>query len=161
MDVDLSGVDLLSLSAHKCYGPKGVGALYVSGGVRKAPLEPLLYGGGQEGGLRPGTLNVPGIVGFGRACEIAAEEGPIESRRVGRLRDWLESLVLEAVEDVHPGPGLGPAVALGAAGAEDLLGAGGDIGGVGRDRAGLLAQPVVADGRLAEDDPGSALAIAR
>jgi len=101
MDVDLSGVDLLSLSAHKCYGPKGVGALYVSGGVRKAPLEPLLYGGGQEGGLRPGTLNVPGIVGFGRACEIAAEEGPIESRRVGRLRDWLESLVLEAVEDVH------------------------------------------------------------
>src|SRR6266571_1402184 len=79
IDVGPWGVDLLSLSAHKCYGPKGVGALYVRGGARSAPLEPLVFGGGQEAGLRSGTLNVPGIVGFGRACQIACEEVVLDS----------------------------------------------------------------------------------
>ncbi len=101
IDVNLWGVDLLSLSAHKCYGPKGIGALYVRGGVRSAPLEPLVFGGGQEAGLRPGTLNVPGIVGFGKACEIARVEMPAESRRIGQLRDWFEKLVLDRVQDVN------------------------------------------------------------
>ncbi len=101
IDVGPWGVDLLSLSGHKCYGPKGVGALYVRGGTRSAPLEPLVFGGGQEAGLRSGTLNVPGIVGFGRACEIAQEEMSRESVRIGLLRDWFEKLVLDAVRDVQ------------------------------------------------------------
>lgn len=101
IDVGQWGVDLLSLSGHKCYGPKGIGALYVRGGSRSAPLEPLLFGGGQEAGLRPGTLNVPGVVGFGKACEIARVEMPAESRRIGQLRDWFEKLVLERVQDVN------------------------------------------------------------
>ncbi len=101
IDVRSWGVDLLSLSGHKCYGPKGVGALYVRGGARSAPLEPLVFGGGQESGLRSGTLNVPGIVGFGRACEIARDEMAKESARIGRLRDWFEKLVLETVQDLQ------------------------------------------------------------
>jgi len=101
IDVGPWGVDLLSLSAHKCYGPKGVGALYVRGGARSAPLEPLVFGGGQEAGLRSGTLNVPGIVGFGRACQIACEEVVVESVRIGRLRNWFERLVLDSVSRVQ------------------------------------------------------------
>lgn len=100
IDVRTWGVDLLSLSGHKCYGPKGVGALYVRGGARSAPLEPLVFGGGQEAGLRSGTLNVPGIVGFGRACEIAQVETSRESVRLGRLRDWFEKRVQSGVEGV-------------------------------------------------------------
>jgi cysteine desulfurase len=101
IDVGSLGVDLLSLSGHKCYGPKGIGALYVRGGVRTAPLEPLAYGGGQEHEKRPGTLNVPGIVGFGRATQIANQEGAIETERIRRLRDWFESRVLEGVPGAH------------------------------------------------------------
>lgn len=101
VDVVQWDVDSMSLSAHKCYGPKGVGALYLNGGPRRASLEPLLFGGGQEAGLRPGTLNVPGIVGFGKACDIVVEGLSVESRRVGRLRDWLESLLLGGLEGVH------------------------------------------------------------
>ena len=67
-------VDLLSISAHKLYGPKGVGALYVRNGLRAHSMEPLQYGGGQEHGLRSGTSNVPGIVGFGEACRICLTE---------------------------------------------------------------------------------------
>ena len=100
IDVGSWGVDLLSLSGHKCYGPKGVGALHVRGGARSAPLEPLVFGGGQEGGLRSGTLNVPGIVGFGKACEIAREEMGRESVRIGRLRDWFERIVQSGVDGV-------------------------------------------------------------
>jgi len=88
-DVDELGVDLLSLSAHKMYGPKGAGALYVR---KKSPairLEPLLHGGGHERGYRSGTLNVPGIVGFGAAAEIAASEMAKESARVAALRNRL------------------------------------------------------------------------
>jgi cysteine desulfurase len=86
-DVDELGVDLASLTAHKIYGPKGVGALYVR---RKAvALAAQLDGGGQERGMRSGTLNVPGIAGFGRAAEIARAEMAGESLRVGMLRDRL------------------------------------------------------------------------
>ncbi|HJN46246.1 MAG: IscS subfamily cysteine desulfurase [Acidobacteria bacterium] len=86
IDVEADGIDLLSLTAHKLYGPKGVGALFVRRGVAVAPL---LDGGGQEAGLRSGTLNVPAIVGFGRAAAICAEEMPREAARISRLRDRL------------------------------------------------------------------------
>ena len=86
-DVEALGVDLASITAHKIYGPKGVGALYVRRrGVRIAAE---IDGGGHERGMRSGTLNVPGIVGFGRAAEIAREEMASESARVGALRDRL------------------------------------------------------------------------
>jgi len=89
------GVDLASLSAHKIYGPKGVGALIVR--RRKPPIEvaPILHGGRHEQGLRSGTLNVPGIVGFGKAAELCGQELEAESRRLGRLRDDLLSRLRE------------------------------------------------------------------
>jgi cysteine desulfurase len=86
VDVAAGGVDALSLTAHKIYGPKGVGALYLR---HRTPIEPLLVGGGHERGLRAGTLNVPGIVGLGRACEICREEMAAEAERVRGLRDRL------------------------------------------------------------------------
>jgi cysteine desulfurase len=90
-----SAVDLLSLTAHKIYGPKGIGALYVRGGARPL-IEPLTFGGGQERGLRPGTLATHQIVGFGLACELAARERHTENERLTGLRErlWhaLESL---------------------------------------------------------------------
>lgn len=84
------GVDLASFSAHKVYGPKGVGALFVRRGVERR-LRALVHGGGQERGLRGGTLNVPAIVGFGRACEVAGEALDVESARARVLRDRLWS----------------------------------------------------------------------
>ena len=86
IDVEGDGIDLLSLTAHKLYGPKGVGALFIRHGVAVAPL---VDGGGHEGGLRSGTLNVPAIVGFGRAAAICADEMPGEAARLSRLRDRL------------------------------------------------------------------------
>ena len=86
IDVATDGIDLLSLTAHKLYGPKGVGALFVRRGVAVAPL---VDGGGHEDGLRSGTLNVPAIVGFGRAAAICADEMASEARRLRRLRDRL------------------------------------------------------------------------
>ncbi len=94
IDVSAWDVDLLSLSGHKGYGPKGIGALFVRGGIRLAPIEPLFYGGGQEHELRPGTLNVPGIVGLGCACEIVRSDLTAESLRVARLRDRLEQRII-------------------------------------------------------------------
>jgi cysteine desulfurase NifS len=91
LDVEALGVDLLSLSGHKIHGPKGVGALYVRRGVH---LEPVVHGGGQEGGLRGGTENVVGIVGFGRAADLSVKRLP-EMERVAGLRDALETAVLE------------------------------------------------------------------
>src|SRR5579883_2964519 len=73
LDVERDGIDLASLSAHKLYGPKGIGALYVRSKGPRVRLTPLIDGGGHERGLRSGTLNVPGIVGLGRACEVSAE----------------------------------------------------------------------------------------
>lgn len=95
LDVGAIGADLMSLSAHKCYGPKGVGALY----VRRKPrvrLTPILDGGGHERGMRSGTLNTPGAVGFGVACEIATDEIPAESARLLELREHLRKGLLEA-----------------------------------------------------------------
>lgn len=86
IDVKEMNIDLLSLAAHKFYGPKGVGALYIRKGIK---LENLIHGGGQEKGKRASTENVPGIVGLGKAIELAYEEMPIESERVTALRDKL------------------------------------------------------------------------
>ncbi len=91
--------DLVSLTAHKLYGPKGVGALY----VRRKPrvrLEAQMDGGGHERGLRSGTLNVPSIVGFGKACEIAMKEMTEESARIARQRDHLENALMKALPHV-------------------------------------------------------------
>lgn len=90
-DVEAMSVDLASISAHKMYGPKGVGALYVRQHRPRVRLVPELAGGGQEGGRRPGTLNVAGIVGLGAAAELAQREAVDEARRVAALRDRLRS----------------------------------------------------------------------
>ena len=84
VDVERLQVDLMSFSAHKIYGPKGIGALYVRRRSPRVRLEPLIDGGGQEGGLRSGTLNVPGIVGFARALELCLDEMPSEPARLSR-----------------------------------------------------------------------------
>jgi cysteine desulfurase len=86
IDVQDGGIDLLSISSNDLYGPKGVGALYVKKGVR---IEPLFQGGGQERGIRSGTENIPGIVGFGKAAETAQKEMPTESKREAKMRDKL------------------------------------------------------------------------
>lgn len=88
IEVDSWNVDLLSLSAHKAYGPKGIGALYVRR-ERRSQMRPIMFGGGQEGGLRPGTLATPLCVGFGAACKILSDEREIEIERTRRLRDRL------------------------------------------------------------------------
>lgn len=93
VDVQEWGVDLLSFSAHKMYGPKGIGALYLRGGAYAFPIEPILYGGGQEKGLRSGTLNVPAIIGFGEASRICAEQLTAEQMRIAALRDAFEELI--------------------------------------------------------------------
>ncbi len=93
--------DLVSMTAHKMYGPKGVGALYVRRRDRKVELEPLIDGGGHERGLRSGTLNVPGIVGFGKAAEIARTGMPAESERLRSLRDRLLEKLRARVPDLH------------------------------------------------------------
>ncbi|HKA25511.1 MAG TPA: IscS subfamily cysteine desulfurase [Candidatus Eisenbacteria bacterium] len=100
-DVREAGVDLLAVSSHKLYGPKGVGALYVRSGAPRIRLEAQMDGGGHERGFRSGTLNVPGIVGFGVACEIAAAEMAAESKRVLGLRERLRQGILSRVEGVQ------------------------------------------------------------
>jgi cysteine desulfurase len=109
VDVERLQVDLMSFSAHKIYGPKGVGALYVR---RRAPyvrLEPIIDGGGQEAGLRSGTLNVPGIVGFARAVRLCREEMSTEQQRLRALRDRLyEGLAAALPEVALNGPALRP-----------------------------------------------------
>lgn len=96
VNVQKLGVDLLSLSAHKFYGPKGVGLLYVRRQKPPLRLEPLLHGGGQEGGLRSGTLNVPGIVGMAKALELSVANLEEESKRQAALCDRLREKLLEA-----------------------------------------------------------------
>jgi cysteine desulfurase len=98
LSVDDWGVDMLSLGSHKIGGPKGIGALYIRKGVR---IEPLLYGGGQERGLRPSTLNTPAIVGFGAAAYLAAKEVKAESERLTRLRDDCWHRIREEIGEVE------------------------------------------------------------
>ncbi len=94
--VNKLGVDLLSMSAHKIYGPKGIGALYVRQGT---PLRPLLYGGGQQGGLRSGTYNVAGIVGFSKAVELLKQEKS-KNKSIKRLRDYLISRIRKKIPSI-------------------------------------------------------------
>lgn len=101
LNVEDLHIDLLSLSAHKFYGPKGVGALYVRRRNPTVRLEPVLHGGGQERGMRSGTLNVPGIVGLGEAAQVAREKLPEEMKRLAGFRDHFEARVLERLEDVQ------------------------------------------------------------
>ncbi|HEX4797079.1 MAG TPA: cysteine desulfurase family protein [Humisphaera sp.] len=97
VDVEADGIDLLSLSAHKIYGPKGVGALYVRKKNPRVRLSPLLDGGGHERGMRSGTLNVPGIVGLGLACEVARQDMASDRQRLAALRDRLQSALSQIV----------------------------------------------------------------
>ena len=92
MNVEKMNIDLLSFSGHKMYGPKGIGALYVRGLRPRIKPDPIFYGGGQERNIRPGTLNVPGIVGFGKAMEIAVKEMSAENKR---FREWSDLMLKE------------------------------------------------------------------
>lgn len=98
VDVKAMNVDMLSLSSHKLYGPKGIGALYIKKGVR---LEPIIHGGGHERGLRPGTENVPAIVGLGKACEISEKNLDKDMEHLKKLRDKLIDSVLEQNEEAY------------------------------------------------------------
>jgi cysteine desulfurase len=98
VDVDALGVDLLSISAHKLYGPKGIGALYVRRGTR---IVPFLHGGGQERGLRASTENTPGIVGFGKAAELAGKGAEGEASHLTSLREWLIQTLLARIPQLH------------------------------------------------------------
>lgn len=98
VDVQGLGIDLLSMSAHKFYGPKGVGALYVRSGVR---IGNLIYGGAQEKGLRAGTENIPGIIGMGKAIEMAVQKMEISSVRIRTLRDALENEIVNTLPGVR------------------------------------------------------------
>jgi cysteine desulfurase len=110
INVSQWGVDLLSVSAHKAYGPKGVGALFVREKRKAEILAPLCYGGGQESGLRPGTLAVPNIVGFGAACELASQRLAADSSRLHSLRrdlvDRLRKCCPDLVVHGHPAESL-------------------------------------------------------
>lgn len=94
VDVKEFGVDMITFSSHKIYGPKGAGLLYINKNS-KPDITPILTGGGQEKGVRPGTLNVPAIVGFGKACELCTKEMEADSNRLSKLRSQLESEIAE------------------------------------------------------------------
>ncbi|HNR15429.1 MAG TPA: IscS subfamily cysteine desulfurase [Chitinophagaceae bacterium] len=98
VDVNKDGIDLMAFTAHKMYGPKGVGALYVRRKNPRVKVTAQIDGGGHERGMRSGTLNVPGIVGFGKACEICRNEMEEETKRVVKLRDKLENALLQIEE---------------------------------------------------------------
>src|SRR6202000_2053070 len=98
VDVQAMNIDLLSLSGHKIYGPKGVGGLYVRRRNPRVQLAEQINGGGHERGMRSGTLNVPGIVGLGKACEICGEEMQSEAKRQIELRDYLRKKLETALD---------------------------------------------------------------
>src|ERR1700677_1698661 len=101
VDVEKAGVDLASITAHKIYGPKGIGAIYARSKGPRVRLTPQMDGGGHERGMRSGTLNVPGIVGLGAACEIARTEMETEAKREQELRDYLRNKFEKALDYVH------------------------------------------------------------
>jgi len=101
IDVEKMGIDILSISGHKLYGPKGIGALFVRRSNPRVRLAPVVHGGGHERGLRSGTLNVPAIVGLGRAAEIALSEMETEAKRVADLRDRLFKGITKELDEVY------------------------------------------------------------
>jgi cysteine desulfurase len=101
VNVQTDNIDVMSLTAHKIYGPKGVGALYVRRRNPRVQISEQINGGGHERGMRSGTLNVPGIVGLGAACEIAGAEMKVEAERLQELRDYLKAKFEKALDYVH------------------------------------------------------------
>ncbi|OGX06381.1 MAG: IscS subfamily cysteine desulfurase [Omnitrophica bacterium RIFCSPLOWO2_12_FULL_50_11] len=101
VDVGMMNMHLVSISAHKMYGPKGIGALYVRSRKPRVRISPLIHGGGHEHGLRSGTLNVPAIVGFGKAAEVSAQVMEEESKRLLRLRGRLRKGISEKLDEVY------------------------------------------------------------
>jgi cysteine desulfurase len=101
VDVDAMRIDLLSMSAHKLYGPKGCGALFVRGRDPRVRLTPMMDGGGQERGLRSGTVNVPGVVGLGAACRLASEDMAAESARILGLRERLRRRLEDELDEIR------------------------------------------------------------
>ncbi|HEX7927436.1 MAG TPA: aminotransferase class V-fold PLP-dependent enzyme, partial [bacterium] len=101
IDVEAMGIDLLSFTGHKIYGPKGQGALYVRRKKPRVRLTPIIYGGGHERGMRSGTLNVPGIVGFGAACELMKTEGAAEREHLLYLRGRLHKGITGELSHVY------------------------------------------------------------
>ncbi len=101
VDVQEMGIDLMSFTSHKLYGPKGVGALYVRKKGPRVRIAPQIEGGGHERGMRSGTLPVPLIVGFGKACELCEQEMPTESVRLAKMRDRLQDGIMKALEESH------------------------------------------------------------
>ena len=101
IDVNEMGIDLLSATAHKVYGPKGIGMLYVRRRKPRVRLSAIIDGGGHERGMRSGTLNVSGIVGFGKAAELCSEEMESETIRLANLREKFRSIIFESLEEVY------------------------------------------------------------
>jgi cysteine desulfurase len=101
VNVEQMGIDILSISGHKMYGPKGIGALYVRRSNPRVRLAPVVHGGGHERGLRSGTLNVPAIVGLGKAAELALQEMESEAKRVADLRDRLHKGITTELDEVY------------------------------------------------------------
>lgn len=101
VDVQEMGIDLMSFTAHKLYGPKGVGALYVRKKAPRVRIAPMIDGGGHERGMRSGTLPVPLVVGFGKACELCEQEMTGEARRLAAMRDRLEAGIMNGLDEVY------------------------------------------------------------
>lgn len=101
VDVEALKVDLMSFTAHKIYGPKGVGALYVRKKGPRVRLVPQIDGGGHERGMRSGTLPVPLIIGFGKACELCEQEMPVESKRIAAMRDRLQAQIMKDLDECY------------------------------------------------------------
>ena len=101
VDVQRDGIDLLSISAHKIYGPKGVGALYVRRKNPRVQLSAIIDGGGHERGMRSGTLNVTGIIGLGKACELCQQEMAAETAKLSRLRDRLKEGIMSKLDECY------------------------------------------------------------
>lgn len=100
VNVDEMNIDLAAISAHKIYGPRGIGALFVRRKDSKMKLNPIIFGGGQEGGIRPGTANIPGIVGLGKAIEVQATHSKLIFNKIRTLRDQLQDHLFSSIEGI-------------------------------------------------------------